>query len=400
LAGYQRHESSSASIEHSIRLSSRPVRTRQGAFVIGIAAAILIVLLGGAAGVAVLAYRRRQQGSGAAGAEVPIGSDAPPPIADDTPVADATFSTEQIQAAQDECYKIAFGVKSFEYQIMGEHAAVLDRVTENVAQSIHQRDYFPRRPMLLPKLLQALNDTDSTRRTLVNLIVEDPSLAGSVLQRANSVMYRTSREPVDSLDRAVQTLGIDGLRGLMAVAILQPVFRSPRGYFDTFADVTWEQAQRCAAAAEKHAHFTRKGDPFVAQLLGLLGSLARIVLFRLTVDMYREQPHVLPRAEVFIRSMQVHAPDIACKLAQSWELSDLATSALREQVDRVPPGQMGPLGRATYFGELAGMVTLLGARDAYTWDAAEALLVGQGLRRQTALALWRAAAELGSSSNR
>lgn len=354
--------------------------------------------MGGVAGIAVLAYRRQRA---VAREAAPVSAEPiPPPIAEGAPVADATFSTEQIQAAQDECYKIAFGVKSFEYQIFGEHAAVLDRVTENVSQSIHQRDYFPRRPMLLPRLLQALNDRQSTRRTLVNLIVADPSLAGSVLQRANSVMYRTSREPVDSLERAVQTLGIDGLRGLMTVAILQPVFRSPRGYFDSFADITWEQAQRCAAASEKHASFTRKGDPFIAQLLGLLGSLARIVLFRLTVDMYREHPNVLPRAEVFIRSMQIHAPDVACKLAQSWELSDLATTALREQVDRVPPGRMGPLGRATYFGELAGMVTLLGARDALTWEAAEALLIGQGLRRQTALAVWRAAAELGSSSNR
>ena len=95
--------------------------------------------------------------------------------------------------------------------------------------------------------------------------------------------------------------------------------------------------------------------------------------------MYREQPNVLPRAEVFIRSMQLHAPDLACRIAQSWELSDLATTALREQVDRVPPGQMQPLGRAIYFGELAGMVTVLGARDAYSWEGAEALLVGQGL---------------------
>jgi len=392
---FPRRASSIASGYHSARK-----RTWPGSIVIAVTSAILIVLLGGAIAVAVLAYRRRQQESGA-GDEVSVSTESSPsPIAPDTPVADATYSTDAIQAAQDECYKIAFGVKSFEYQIFAEHAAVMDRVAESVAQSIHQRDYFPRRPMLLPKLLQALNDTDSTRRTLVNLIVEDPALAGSVLQRANNALYRTSREPVDSLDRAVQTLGTDGLRGLMAIAILQPVFRSPRGYFDTFADVTWEQAQRSAAAAEKHASFTRSADPFVAQLLGLLGPLARIVLFRLTVDMYREQPHVLPRAEVFIRSMQVHAPDIACRLAQSWELSDLATTALREQVDRVPPGQMGPLGRATYFGELAGMVTLLAARDAYSWEAAEALLIGQGLRRQTALAIWRAAAELGSDSNR
>ncbi len=291
-------------------------------------------------------------------------------------------------------------MKGFDYQIFGEHAAVLDSVGESAEHSVHQRDYFPRRPMLLPRLLQALNDTETTRHTLVNLIVEDPALAGSVLQRANNAFYRTSREPVDSLDRAVQTLGTDGLRALMAVAILQPVFRLPRGYFDNFADVTWEHAQRASAAAQAYAGATRTADPFIAQLLGLLNPLARIVLFRLTVDMYREYPDVLPRAEVFIRSMQVHAPAVACRLAQSWELSDLATTALREQVERVPPGQMGPLGRATYFGELAGMLTLLAARDAHSWERAEALLIGQGLPPLPARAVWNAAAELGREGNR
>jgi HD-like signal output (HDOD) protein len=361
------------------------------------------VLVGGAAGVALLAYRRRQQQAASddepSVAATPVES-AEPVSASEPTVVDAPYSTDAIQAAQDECYKIAFGVKTFDYQIVGEHAAVMERIRESAAQSIHQRDYFPRRPMLLPRLMQALNDTDSTRRTLVNLIVEDPALAGSVLQRANNALYRTSREPVDSLDRAVQTLGVDGLRGLMAVAILQPVFRLPRGYFDSFADITWEQAQRCAAGSEAYASATRTGDPFIAQLLGLLGALARIVLFRLSVDMYREKPNVLPRAEVFIRSMQVHAPDLACRIAQSWELSDLATTALRQQVDRFPPGQMAPLGRAIYFGELAGMLTVLAARNAYTWDGAEALLTGQGLKRRTAHAVCHAAAELGANSNR
>jgi HD-like signal output (HDOD) protein len=355
--------------------------------------------VGGAAGAAVLAYRRRQQATGDETPPVDTASDTPT-TSPEPSISDALYSTDAIQTAQDECYRIAFGVKTFDYQIFGEHAAVMDRISQSAAQSVHQRDYFPRRPMLLPKLMQALNDTESTRRTLVNLIVEDPALAGSVLQRANNALYRTSREPVDSLDRAVQTLGVDGLRSLMAVAILQPVFRLPRGYFDSFADVTWEQAQRCAAAAETYASATRSADPLIAQVLGLLSSLARIVLFRLTVDMYREQPNVLPRAEVFIRSMQLHAPDLACRIAQTWELSDLATTALREQVDRVPPGQMQPLGRAIYFGELAGMVTVLAARDAHSWELAEVLLVGQGLKRRTAYAVWHAAAELGRDDNR
>jgi HD-like signal output (HDOD) protein len=323
-----------------------------------------------------------------------------PPAELQTTVVDAPYSTEATLGAQDECYKIAFGVKSFDYQIVGEHAAVLDSVAESAEKSVHERDYFPRRPMLLPRLLQALNDTESTRHTLVNLIVEDPALAGSVLQRANNAFYRTSREPVDSLDRAVQTLGTDGLRAVLAVAILQPVFRLPRGFFESFADVTWEHAQRASAASQTYASATRTADPFVAQLLGLLNPLARIVLFRLTVDMYREHPNVLPRAEVFIRGMQVHAPVVACRLAQSWELSDLATTALREQVDRVPPGQMGPLGRATYFGDLAGMITLLAARDSFAWQGTETILIGQGLPPRTARAVWNSAAELGRDSNR
>jgi HD-like signal output (HDOD) protein len=408
LTGCQRHGVPSKSIEHSlrhpagcrgIRLSCAPAAPGYGAFVIAVTTAILIVLLGVAAAIAVIVYRRWQEATAdepAAGEALPASSATAPEI----PVEDAPYSTDAIQTVQDECYKIAFGVKSFDYQIFGEHAAVMDRIRESAAAAVHQRGYFPRRPMLLPKLMQALNDTDSSRRTLVNLIVEDPSLAGSVLQRANNALYRTSREPVDSLDRAVQTLGVDGLRGVMAVAILQPVFRLPAGYFDNFADVTWEQAQRCAAAAEAYATATRSADPFIAQLLGLLGPLARIVLFRLTMDMYREQPHVLPRAEVFIRSMQLHAPELACRLAESWELSDLATTALREQVDRLPPGQMRPLGRAAYYGDLAGMVTMLGARKACSWEEAEPLLVGQGLKRRTAQAIGRAAAELGRDGSR
>ena len=227
--------------------------------------------------------------------------------------------------------------------------------------------------MLLPKLLQALNDTESTRRTLVNLILEDPALAGSVLQRANSALYRTSREPVDSLDRAVRSSAPMACAVCMAIAILQPVFRLPRGYFDSFADVTWEQAQRCAAAAETYAKATRSADPFIAQLLGLLSALARIVLFRLTMDMYREQPNVLPRAEVFIRSMQVHAPDRRMpSRADPGNCPILATTALREQVDQMPPAQMGPLGRAIYFGELAGMLTAARGHGTHacSWDRA------------------------------
>lgn len=301
------------------------------------------------------------------------------------------FETEATASLFADCFKLAFSTQDFDYDITGPHAKVLAEVEENAADAVHHRDYFPRRPMLLPRLLQVLNDDESTRRELVQLILEDPALAGSTLQRANSAAYRYSPEPIDSLDRAVVVLGTDGLRSLLASVILQPVFRQPKGLFDNFAAITWEHAQRTAAASEACARAMGNADPFVAQLIGLLGPLARIVLFRLTMETYREHPDVQPRAEVFVRAMQLQGRQLAGRIASTWELSDPCLRALQEQADKVAPSAMSPLGQAIYFGELCGALALLAVRGNYSEEGALALLMEQGLNRQATEDIWRAA---------
>jgi HD-like signal output (HDOD) protein len=356
---------------------------------IALSAGITIALIAGVAATAALVYHywRRAPKSHDEPRANAASTEAAPVSAD----SGGTYSNEAIDNVFSECFKLAFNVPRFDYQILGEHAAVLERVQQNAAESVHQRDYFPRRPMLLPKLLQALNDAETSRASLVKLILKDPSLAGSVLQRANSPFYRVSPQPIDSLDAAVQMLGTEGLRGLMATAILQPVFRLPKGFFDQFAGITWEQAQRCSNAAEAYAKSARTTDPFIAQLLGLFGPLARIVLFRLTMDMYREMPSVLPRAEVFIRAMQSHGASVAKLVAQSWELSDPSIAALTEQADHLPPAQMTELGRAVYFSDLGAALAMLVVRKNYSLDGAQAMLQEQGLPLRTTYAVWSAA---------
>jgi len=300
------------------------------------------------------------------------------------------YSTEATAAAIEQAYRLAFSAGRLDYQISGAHALVLQEVGENVASSIHEKDYFPRRPMLLPRLMQAINDTEHTRQHLVNLILEDPTVAGAVLQRANSAFYRVSPSPVERVDRAVAMLGSAGLRGLLATAIMQPVFRVPKGYFEAFADVTWEHARRSSQAAEACAQADRTSDPFVAQLLGLLGSLAGIVLFRLTMDKYREQPTLLPRAEVFITVMQRHRSELAGMIVRGWKLSDMSVLAADEQIRKLPPLQMSPLGQAMYYGELCGALAVLNVRGDYVAEEAIQLLVHQGLAPEAAAEAWRA----------
>lgn len=302
------------------------------------------------------------------------------------------YTNEAIEATNAEIYKLAFGVTRTDYQVLGEHAEVLERIAEAIEHSVHQREYFPRRPMLLPKLMQALNDPEAPREALVKLILEDPSIAGGVLQQANSAFYRVSPARVDSIDRAVWLLGTEGLRRLMATAIMQPVFRLPKGYFDNFAPVTWEQAQRAAAVAEAYAKHVAPCDAFVAQLLAVLEPLARIVTFRLCMDKYREIPNVMPRAEVFIRAMQRHGSEVALRIARAWEMSDVSLGALEEHAQQCSPAQMRELGRAVYFARLASSLAVLATRNsASNDDEYLSVLHAQGLDKAHAHLLWVAA---------
>jgi HD-like signal output (HDOD) protein len=323
--------------------------------------------------------------------KLPATKRAPNEEAAESATAEIPHWTEATEDVATRCLKLAFGVTRFDYQIFADHAQVIALVEKALGDATEQQQYFPRRPLLLPKLLQALNDTETTRQELVALILEDPALAGTTLKRANNAFYRMRAEPVESLDRAVAALGTDGLRSLASTAILQPVFRLPKGFFDRFAEIAWEQAQRSAAGAQACAEASGKEDPFVAQLLGVLRSLATLVLFRLTLDKYRASPNVLPRPEVFIRVLQAHRPRLAVEIARTWQLSDVSVQALDEQLRELSPVHMSPLGRAVYYGELGGSLALAIHHSLYSEEGARAILVHQGLPPELATSLLHAA---------
>jgi len=146
--------------------------------------------------------------------------------------------------------------------------------------------YAPRRPLMLPQLLRAASDDDSSSKDLANIIARDPALVGSLLKLANGAYYRTSNKRIESIARAVTVLGTQGIRSLAAAALVQPVFRAGSKESGRFTDVAWEHAYRSGAAAEVYAFAVEGADPFAAQLLALVTGLAAIVVFRAASDQY------------------------------------------------------------------------------------------------------------------
>jgi HD-like signal output (HDOD) protein len=276
------------------------------------------------------------------------------------------------------------------------HREVAAAVDLMLTGPVLKPEYAPRRPLLLPKLVQAVNDENVSRRELATLIAQDPALAGNLLRLANSAFYRVNSQPVESIDRAVALLGTSGIRSLMAAALMQPVFRTASGEFRRFPDVTWEHTQYSAGAAESYAAIVADEDPFAAQLLALLSGLGRILVFRAAMDEYAGN-HVAADAATVAALIAQHEASVATRIAQAWELSERIVGALEEQSPQRPAAPRTPLGEALRFGRYCGSVAVLRHAAVLDDDAAVAALRAGGFRGPAVERIWaRLAKQLSS----
>lgn len=237
---------------------------------------------------------------------------------------------------------------------------------------VDKPNYAPRRPMQLPKLMQAINNDTASRSEFSQIIAGDPALAGNLLRLANSPFYRHSPQAIESLGRAVDMLGTEGLRSMIAAALLQPVFRISGGSFAHFGDVTWEHSLYAAAAAEGDADLVENADPFAAQLLALIMGLATIVIFSVSQDEFLARRRS-PEAPMIAALIDAHVVSVGRQIASSWELSDRIDAALAEQLGT----QLAPasaLGRCLWFGEFIGALAVLRSRGVIDDQTSQAVL--------------------------
>lgn len=273
-------------------------------------------------------------------------------------------------------HELALGAP-LEANVPAEHVRVAMAVASSLQTVAGDPKYAPRRPLLLPELVRAVNDSDTTRRELAKMIARDPALVGSLLKIANSPIYRRGSQPVESLDRALAVLGTQGTRSLVAAALMQPVFRAANDAAAQFAEVVWEHTQRSAAAAEVHAATVESTDPFTAQLVALVMGLGAVVVYRCALDQYAARK-LAPQPTAVASLLEEHAPKVARQIAASWELSDGVLEALDEQQQLRVERPASALGRSLRFGIWIGALSVLRSHDWIDDDAGAATLAAAG----------------------
>jgi len=279
--------------------------------------------------------------------------------------------------------ELAFHVERLGLPALADYDAIAPDILAALDAVATDHRYAPRRPLLLPQLLRAMRDDEVTRTELARIIARDPALAGSLLKLANGAFYRVSDKPVESIDRAVALLGTEGIRSLVATALVQPVFRLSERQFPSFPETVWDHTIRAAAAAESHAAIVTDSDPFAAQLLGLTMGLGAIVVFRVALDRYaargeRGLSSAVPNAAVIASLLEAQTACVASRIARSWELSDRILAALEDQIPTTQTRKPTSLGRSLRFGRLMGALAALQAAGRLTDVTAKATMLGIG----------------------
>jgi HD-like signal output (HDOD) protein len=206
-------------------------------------------------------------------------------------------------------------------------------------------------------------------------------LTSDVLRLANSALYRTSPVPIETIQRAIVVLGVDALRGLVATAMLQPVFRATRTNFPRFPRTLWERTERAARAAEMYAIKTQPQDRFEAQLVILLSALGPLVVYGAALDMYARHPEVVPNPTLMVALTAALGPQVSMRIARNWETSPRLVAAIeRSSVEE--------LTMALCVGELLGSLSLLKTQNVITSDEGLATANDVGLPDAIIAPIW------------
>ncbi len=251
---------------------------------------------------------------------------------------------------------------------------VLQVVEDNLKSPDYRIKAVPRLPSVVPQLLKSLRDPNSSANQYVDIIKQDPVIASTVLKMANSAYFNPSNQYIDSFQRAVVTLGIQGLRSLLSTAVMQPIIHCKSTYFMQFGKKLWNHSLCCAVACQILAN-QRGQDPFKAYLLGLSHDIGKITLFTQLVKQFKlNEEEKTPPVHAFIKLMDKIDLELSYCVAKDWGFPEDILKGMKDQIQNDRFDTMSSLGMTLYQANQACEAYLLNRAEKLSDQEAAQLL--------------------------
>jgi len=189
-------------------------------------------------------------------------------------------------------------------------------------------------PHIVTRLVQLVNDEESTLQDFEAVIRLDPALVARLLTLVNSSYFGLTRK-VDSISRAVALLGMKNLHNIAVTDAIQGMLRSQSGSTEFSPQRLWLHSAAsgicCKMIAERI--FTLNGDD--AYLCGILHDIGLIVAMGADQETFLQlieqlTPAGPPLVELERQLFHTDHCEIGYILAKDWRIPDPIAEAIRD----------------------------------------------------------------------
>jgi len=209
---------------------------------------------------------------------------------------------------------------------------VIDEV-EQIRYLASQISGLPALPIIASRLLEAVDDPDTSAAELADLISSDPALATRLLKLANSAYYGFPRR-IGTVNLAVVVLGFETVRDLCLSVIIADCFFHADDELPISMDMFWRHSLNTAVATRliyKLAGAHQVGEGFIAGLVHDIGKLFFSRYFPVEtaqiINTVQNQYVSISDAEQEI--LKVTHPVAGAWLLEEWNLPDWLVKATK-----------------------------------------------------------------------
>ena len=189
-------------------------------------------------------------------------------------------------------------------------------------------------PHIVTRLVQLVNDEDSTLRDFEEVIRMDPALVARLLTLVNSSYFGLGRK-VDSISRAVALLGMKNLHNIAVTDAIKGMLRSNCGTTEFSPQQLWLHSAASSICCKMIAEriFTINGDD--AYLCGILHDIGLIVemeteeekFLKLIEQLVIDGPSIIELERTIFNTDHCQ---IGYILAKEWCIPDPIADAIRD----------------------------------------------------------------------
>ncbi len=255
-----------------------------------------------------------------------------------------SVSTKEPVINRPKIYDEQFLNQAFYQYLFGKHEHVVknDELCTFVAKRIEPAlndpkllfDCLPVLPVSLTTLLAELKKDEFNTDVLIEVIEKEPSIAGKVIELANTPFYHRGSNEITDLRTAFMCMGAKGLVEGVINGFVSQLTPQSSVYYKQFGAKIWQQSLNTGQLTKYLLeHENLQEQAATGYFVGLILNLGHMVIFQLMMEAFSVvDPDSKPDIEFFQNIINKYSLTLTYKIARYWQLPNSLLESIAVQM--------------------------------------------------------------------